>query len=90
MAQHKVKLIWKGEMEDQLVDLWQHHECLYNVSCKTFQTLSLKCHPVYRLGVSTIIDAAMHRNARMHDSTSMQQSAIIDYVTVYFLASSKQ
>lgn len=33
MAQHKVKFMWTVEMEDQLVDLWQQHECLYNVSC---------------------------------------------------------
>ncbi len=34
MAQHKS--IWTAEMEDQLVDLWQQQECLYNVSCKTY------------------------------------------------------
>lgn len=32
MAQHKVKLMWTAEMEDQLVDLWQQHECLFNVA----------------------------------------------------------
>ena len=40
MAQHKVKWIWTTEMEDQLDDLWQQHECLYNVSCKTYQNHS--------------------------------------------------
>ena len=34
MAQHKLKLMWTAEMEDQLVDLWR--KCLHNVLCKTF------------------------------------------------------
>nr|XP_055049237.1 uncharacterized protein LOC129434331 [Misgurnus anguillicaudatus] len=34
MAHQKVR--WMSEMEDQLVDLWQHCECLYNVSCKEY------------------------------------------------------
>ncbi len=34
MPQHK--RIWTAEMEDHPVNLWQQHECLYNVSCKTY------------------------------------------------------
>ncbi|XDV47030.1 hypothetical protein PO909_016779 [Leuciscus waleckii] len=34
MAHQKVR--WTSEMEDQLVDMWQHRECLYKVSCKEY------------------------------------------------------
>ena len=49
MAQHKVKLMWTEEMEDQLVDLW--HKCLHNVSCKTF--------PNTIIAISSCISSAM-------------------------------
>ena len=51
MAQHKVKLMWTAEMEDQLVDLWQQHKCLYNVLCKTF--------PNTIIAISSCISSAM-------------------------------
>ena len=31
-----VRVRWTAEMEDCLIDLWQDHECLYNVSCKDY------------------------------------------------------
>jgi len=44
MEQDKIKWIWTAGMEDQLVDLWQQHECLYSVSCKTYKNHSKHYH----------------------------------------------
>lgn len=27
---------WTSEMEERLVELWQEHECIYNVSSKNY------------------------------------------------------
>ncbi len=34
----KQEVRWTSEMEDRLVDLWQQHKCLYNISCKTYRS----------------------------------------------------
>lgn len=36
MTEQAVRVRWTSEMEDILVDLWQDHECLYNVSCRNY------------------------------------------------------
>ena len=43
--------VWSEELEDKLVDLWQEHECLYQVTTGSYRdrvTIGCRMRPVHR------------------------------------------